>query len=703
MQYSEFRPSEPSKRIAKELSRLIVSAGASDSEKEELLKQLPQMQHSTAERDNQRLPVQRAGNGSIGIWRKLSNNDKTYYRRDPERMFEWTKWANVHELHVNAGRRRVVLLGESVARGYLYDPYYTVAGELEAILNGVGGLENTEVIDLARISIGMDDLLEVLHSCTALEPDMVVIFAGNNWAFDMLGGLMEHDYERLFSIFKKDLYAGVKCFLDEKFSQIVSMFLKTVSESFVGKGVPVVFVIPEFNLKDWRSSHAEHVASWLPDNGMEEWLAAKREAESALQNKKADRLRACAMRMIALNSSNPLGHELLARYYIVTEQYTNARTCYEAARDTVIINGVITTPRCYKAIRDSILAIAPKLGIKVVDLPGIFNSELSGHLPGRTMFLDYCHLTVDGIKLAMRYTARLIIEMITGQQVDVEHIKASEIYPERHVQAIAHFGAAIHNAHNGQAPSIIQYHCNKAVAFSASVSQAMMKYADFGTRYTSTLLCRSFEEVVVAGDMKQYEGGFQSLAHPKGRKIMDIALVNAIANALCTLDVDLHATVDELRVNEHGVSSEGTDLLESFYRMQEYYDGNVGLEHIIFRSRAVKSIFVFIKSRNSTALEFSITYRIPGKVDNTKFIEISLNGRERCIAALPVSSNWCRHSFVVEKEWLRDGVNELAISWPYLPAQLAVEHASSLEDIYKAIHPVLGEISSFSVKTSPIT
>jgi hypothetical protein len=45
------------------------------------------------------------------------------------------------------------LIGESVARGYLYDPQFTPAMALEAILQAQLGHNAVEVIDLARTDL----------------------------------------------------------------------------------------------------------------------------------------------------------------------------------------------------------------------------------------------------------------------------------------------------------------------------------------------------------------------------------------------------------------------------------------------------------------------------------------------------------------------------------------------------------------------
>src|ERR1700712_2909221 len=169
------RPSENLKSVAAELAALIY-AGSTDTVKMNGL--LAQLRQPAAQAE----PVvkEKAKPGDhIGIWQP--SKEKNTYERDISQHFEWPLWASTHKIEAKGSKKRIVLLGESVARGYFYDPLYTVANELESILTHTPGLEETEVIDLAKTSMTMDGLLELAQASIRLEPDAVVVFAGNNW------------------------------------------------------------------------------------------------------------------------------------------------------------------------------------------------------------------------------------------------------------------------------------------------------------------------------------------------------------------------------------------------------------------------------------------------------------------------------------------------------------------------------------------
>ena len=119
--------------------------------------------------------------GAIGIWEPRMEGDRIWFERSEARSGEWSLWADVPRLEPRGERPRVVLLGESVARGYFYDPSYTPARVLEELL-AAHGVPGVEVIDLAKNDLGAQDLQALLLSALALQPDAFVIFSGNNWA-----------------------------------------------------------------------------------------------------------------------------------------------------------------------------------------------------------------------------------------------------------------------------------------------------------------------------------------------------------------------------------------------------------------------------------------------------------------------------------------------------------------------------------------
>src|SRR6185437_17005129 len=105
---------------------------------------------------------------------------------------------------------RVVLVGESVARGYLYDPQFNPASALQTLLVGQLGTGNVDVVDLAQSNQTLQELKVIIGKSLTLAPDVLVIFAGNNWRAQ----LTEADIPYTESLLRREGVPALKAFLD---------------------------------------------------------------------------------------------------------------------------------------------------------------------------------------------------------------------------------------------------------------------------------------------------------------------------------------------------------------------------------------------------------------------------------------------------------------------------------------------------------
>ena len=117
----------------------------------------------------------------VGIWRRQRPGEDAAFIRRSDRRHDWFYWANNDRIEQKRRKWRVALLGELVARGYLFDPHFNPAAALRTILQSHLGSENIDVVDLAKSNQTMAELKSAIGQCLALSPDVVVIFAGNNW------------------------------------------------------------------------------------------------------------------------------------------------------------------------------------------------------------------------------------------------------------------------------------------------------------------------------------------------------------------------------------------------------------------------------------------------------------------------------------------------------------------------------------------
>lgn len=689
------RPPTHLKQVAMELAALIHGGPSNQERVLELLKQL-QHSHPLADTAIGSISGLKKPEPAIGIWKRVKKNEHFFYERDIKNKNEWPLWADVHRLYPKSAKKRIVLLGESVARGYFYEPFYTVSKELQEILNNNPGMENIEVIDLARTSVGMDELLDLAGACTDLKPDVVIIFAGNNWSSKLDASLSKKDYNDMFSAFKCGSFTDVKSFLENRFETIILSFMDKIKSLLTMQGIPVIFIIPGFNLKDWHSDDIEKSIPWMPEGRAEAWIDLRKEAYKAKELMDLEMFMQAATEMVAIDPSNPEGYELLAGAHMLQGKWVESARFLELARDTVLVSrGSNSKPRCFDVIRKTLIAHANEYGIKVVDADFICKKYAENNIPDRELFLDYCHHTITGVKIIMQHTTSVVAQLLLKQDISPSQINPSGIYPTNDTIAIAHFCAAIHNAHYGQSSSILDYHCHKAINLSPAVKDLMLQYADFSTRYASTLLCRAFGEMMLDGNMRQYEGGL-ALPHPHRRKLMDIALIDAITRALDTAGIDIEDYVGQLRKREHGIQDGRVNLLESFYSLTSYNEFIIKPEPDFLESRTTETKFHFIADQNQS-LTFQMVFRTPGRTCAKATIEICLNDHSRAVHSLVVSEEWKNTSFTINKSLVKDGVNELSIRWPYSFEPLIPEEAVPGISFLKLLFPVFGEIYSLHV------
>jgi hypothetical protein len=627
----------------------------------------------------------------LGIWIPAVRNGSPCFERDPSRKPEWPMWADIHRIGPKGDKKRVVLLGESVARGYFYDPYYTVAKELAGIFVKVDGIAPVEVIDLARTSMQMEGLRQLAGSTVALQPDAVLIFAGNNWSAQWKHLLDDTRLTEPGRSGGTPVYEEWKELLEADLRQSISDFLSAVGSSLVKAGIPVTFVIPGYNLKDWRSNETERAPALVDVNRAIDWYKSREEAELALAHDNVEQWGLAASAMVKADPSNPYGFELLAAYHERMGEHDKAISLLEKARDSALFPRYDKSkPRCFSVVEETLEDLAPLHGIAVVNLAKEFKQH-SESIPGRELFLDYCHLTVDGIKLAMRHTATTLLRQLFQLDLPVAHIPDSQIRPSDDVVAVAHFCSAVHNAHYGQPPEILLFHCKKALQASHSIRKMMLQYIDFATRNADSVLCKSFGDIILGGNLLQYDGG-TGLAHPHNGKLMDIDLVDAMVSLIGVEDADLARKVNLLRQQEHGVGDAGIDLLASFYS-QMYY-GNFAVEPrpSYYQARTTVSSFAFV-ARDVQALRLELVCRIPQSPNTAATVKVCINELTDVVAVIEVGSSWGKYSVTIDK-LPKVGVNRFLIHWPMIAETSGIPTAS----LRQAIFPVTGEIDYFTAR-----
>ena len=620
--------------------------------------------------------------GAVGIWEPGPKG----HERSAAHRKSWHNWANVQTIPFKGEKKRILLLGESVARGLLYDPELNPARILEATLAASLG-QPVEIVDLARTDLKGSELASLVAETPALEPDALVIFAGNNWF------LYDKKDRHLEAAGLRERGAlGLKELREQRLSAFIEETLRPPVVQ-VSASVPVVVVVPEINLADWRLD-AEADAPWLPRGHNRRWLECRAAARSSLAAGDLDRAQALASEMVELDGGTAAsGLTLLADCAAARGDLGAARTYLERARDAHLWDFTHQTPRALSVTQRALRGLALPDRIAVVDLPARFADWQGGGLPGRRLFLDYCHMTAEGMRVAMAATALATTALLDADRPlpTLEALVSTAPTPSACLEAAAHFAAALHSAHWGQSSPIVSYLCREAIRRSPEIARVMRAYLEIQTRRAPTWAATATEGLSAGGTPF-----LQGYIHQHNAKLFDPVLLPAIAGALEESGLPSVAFLDQLRQEERSLSDRPRDLLDSFHRWS--WADLDWLEWPTHFQRAYSpgSRYPFV-SRERRETIFVLTCRRSG-VSADAVLQVRINGTPA--ASFPLRAEWSVYRFTAPSGLVQSGVNWLEFGWPLeLPGcEDEIEHIAREHEHgrYIPLLPVFAEISSLT-------
>ncbi|MBV8201707.1 MAG: hypothetical protein JOZ15_13885, partial [Acidobacteria bacterium] len=686
---------------------------------------------------------------------------------------------------------RVCLFGESAAAGYLYAPHVTPAGVLEAQLRAVAGDGAAEVIDLARTNETMGSLAATVESAVQIQPDVLVVFAGNNWnlletpevspyapsvaarqryaeswrrggpsgmaghaggptvasgpagtgpiASAGPGGPAEHD--------RSSGPAGPVALAAERLREIAAAAFERIALIARAIGVPVVLVVPEVSLAGWESRQP---LAWMPGEGgagrqrrarqpaLARWYRLLASGRRQLGRGAWAAAARSARKMLDLDGGgNPTSWRLLARARMGAGDERAAAAAARAEIDAAAYPALafLGAPQATSLAMDLLRQAARRHGFACVDLPEVFAGHTGSPLPGRRMFLDYCHLTAEGIEVAMAAVACEVLHLAgmgpageLGWRELLRRLPPLQV--PGNVEAVARLGAAVHGSHrllpvSAKAP-LLESWCDAALAASPGVESAML---DLVAARAAPL-----PAVLTAAQRHNLDSEHRlGLAHGWRWDHVDADLIEAIVASL-----ERHgrpaagAEADALLLARRGIREAGTDLLAPPYYLWEplerFYPEVMSFDDVArratLRSPWPETGFCLVcDGERDVALEITARlplpptptpgerqHRGPGRGRSAargtstargRRLLLSVNGNPA--AALPLGETWSRAAARLPRHFLWRGRNRLTLHWPFPVASpddaLADALARLDEGIAADLHPVFGEL--YSVVAAP--
>jgi hypothetical protein len=421
------------------------------------------------------------------------------------------------------------------------------------------------------------------------------------------------------------------------------------------EGLPLCVVVPEFNLKDWRSEGSV-VVPVIDD--LEQWLQAQRAGR--------------ADEMIALDGgTSPVSQQLAAAQAIARDDQVEARRRLEAARDALCGLMIAHSPRCPSVVQGELREAAQRHGFQLVDLPRLFGDR-SG-LPDRRLFLDYCHLTGEGLSAAAIAIAAAIAPIVGVAPT-------TPPTPSAHAAARAHLLAAIHNAHYGQPADIVAHHAMRARQLDPDIRGLAAALAEVVSRRSEAWLCRAWDAVGRDRQGRRYLGAPEMMRAPR---VADLTLANALAAA---------ADADDLvgRILLEEVDAAPLDLLAPRHRATTFRDvvgQGLGPPLGFVRATAPISRFVVVRARAEN-LSARITLRASGVV------AVVVNGVR--VAALPAGMRWTTSELALP---LDRGHNLIELHWPPPRPDTSAQFERAARRLERGLYPevlaAFGEVHAF--------
>ena len=634
-----------------------------------------------------------SGSVRVGIWEaqdeaggrafvRVSSGEPGYF------------WANVQEIPPKGLSPRVVLIGESVARGYLYDPHFTPALALQKMMDAACGTGEIEVVDLGRTDLMHEPLRELITQSLHLEPDVLVIFAGNNW-HPLFKPSEEQLLHMSYAFRSTGSWRGVKESCESFLIANTRKTLRLLGEVTRERDIPVVFVLPEFNLADWTTEY--DCPPLLNSDQTEEWLGTKAEAEQLLNSNDWEQAESLGERLLQLDQgTTAAGPNILAEVSQKRGDHQAAKTFLEMARDAMVCWLIRETPRCYSVIQQTIREAAAAHGIYLVDLPCEFSKYLDGQAADRRLFLDYCHLSLEGIRISMALTAEKLLPLLKYPTHSSKVLAQVDMNVSANVNAVAHFLAAVFDGNWGQRMDVVRHHLRKALEYDRGIVRMMQLFLDLHIRRVPSSLCRSYEQLCELPNLTAIIALYNDSLR---EKFLNTNLVNAIGDALEEIGVPARPQIERLIIKEHGVKNT-VNLVNTLYSTRSYLRLFVDFRPEFYKATARNTTFLLVCDKPEP-LKFSITTKVPN-VSASETISLRLNGTP--IAEIAATDRWTTSTCLASAGLIHPGLNQVELRWP-MPVWSHEKQKQHVADCLEAgelveITPMFGLIHSLRVSSS---
>lgn len=652
-----------------------------------------------------------SGPRPISLWRPVVEGGELRFVRPPPAALGDGYWDR-RTIQARKQGWRVCLFGESVAQGFLYAPHFTPGMVLEAQLSALRG-EPCEVVDLSRSSESMNSLLTTMEAALQLEPDAMVVLAGNNWTFqeaDLSPHIPAPGFRaRYAAALRQGGIAGVRAAAQQQLAHKAGLVVARIAALARARGVPAVVVVPEVNLADWQSRQP---VVWCDGEGTARWHELYARAVAHLRGGTPAAALELADELLAIDGGTcPSGYRVRAEAY---RQLGRRQDQLEAARAEVDADLLPTmcylhAPQATTLVRELLARLGREHGLPVVELATVFAEHLPGELPGRRMFLDYCHFTAEGTHVAMAAVAAELARRTTGSSLSWREVlaRAPGPTPAPEVEAAANFGAALHLAHRLVAvhgkDELLQHYCRRALEASPELAPAMLALIELRAAPCPLPLAPALHQDEPARQLRLVQRGLDWVA-------LDVELMQAMCAVLEERGLPARARLVASWTRWLAVEATPVELVGSerwrWDPNETFFAEALNLGGARHRAalRAAQPELAFAMVAEGThPIELEALVRLPGLEGapaRTGVVELAVNGV--VVAQVACDETWTRLRATVSAQQLTAGPNRVTLCWPPPPpakdAALRAALARLERELPADLHPVFGEVFSLTAR-----
>ncbi len=651
---------------------------------------------------------------AIGPWGpKLNGINWQFERKNNWDKYMWLEKRDILTSEKGENVYRVCLVGESVAAGMFFSPNINPAQVLNSILNqdkpNKAGL--VEVIDLSRNAMRVEMLIDVIDAAAQLNPDVIVVFAGNNFCRDHTLGRpdqKEISQQQIHAANKQGATGLVDNFTKE-LTEATSATLNTIVRNAKYNGSKLLWLIPTTN-PSWQRLAPVH---WLGNGHTPQWHELFNYALYALKQNNYKKALKLALTMLNLDDeTNPTTHRLLNIAYLGLGQTVPAakHAQSEIDVDAALQRNSFLSPGIQSCVKTLIAKNVKQHGFTCIDLETVFSEYNNTLNASGELFVDYCHLTVKGMQVAMSAVAAYVPNARINNWKDL--LQSSKSFPiaQKHV-ARGMFEAAIytshmqHNLHTQNYPIHLRQRFSQALNLWEGLRETMTEYVRMRHGAVTTEVSK-YSHQIVASANSLLDYGILQWIHG-----IDSQTIEAICGALDDAGHDGKALLNDYQQYDNKKLLKGIDLTNPRYIKYYCRDGLVDWdpERGTYRTQPYLRAYwpqlpLVFSMAKAMSLNCRLTCRVPhyGEQEKKRRVHVSINGQR--IAEFTVTHNWTQNKFSIAAELVRKGFNDIQIDWPTLPSNdnQALKNTIEKFQIFGRAdwYPIFGEVFSFHIMPS---